>query len=93
MARTKQRREEILPGLTSEELNEMLASVDQGAAEGAAHLVTVREYSAKRKVSIERARKEIRELMDIGKARFGGNKPVPSMNGRIQQISAYEFLV
>jgi len=33
------------------------------------------------------------QLIEIGKARFGGNKPMPAMNGRIQQISAYEFLV
>ncbi len=91
MARQKQTEPEILPGLTQSELQSLLASVNQGAVEGAAHLVTVREYAAKRKVNVERARNEIRQLIDIGKARFGGNKPIPTMNGRMASVSAYEI--
>lgn len=91
MARTRQVEPEILPGLTQSELQALLASVNQDAVEGAAHLVTVREYATRRKVNVERARDEIRKLMDIGKARFGGNKPVPTMNGRITSVSAYEI--
>jgi len=91
LAHTKQRREEILPGLTIVELNEMLDSINQGAAEGAAHLVTVSEYAARRKVNRERARNEIKALMSIGKARFGGTKPQMTMSGRVNQSPAYEL--
>lgn len=91
MAQTKQRREEILPGLTTTELQELLASVNQSAVEGAAHLVTVSEYAQRRKVNRERARNEIKVLMSIGKARFGGTKPQPTMSGRVNQSPAYEI--
>lgn len=91
MARQKQTEPEILPGLTASELQALLASVNQDAVEGAAHLVTVREYAAKRRVNIDRARDEIRKLIEIGKARFGGNKPIPTMNGRMASVFAYEI--
>lgn len=92
MARHKIRREEILPGLTSEELSEMLASINQGAADGAAHLVTVSEYAARLKINKDRARQQIKTLMSIGKARFGGTKPQPTMSGRVNQSPAYEII-
>ena len=91
MANTKPRREEILPGLTAEELKDMLASGNQNAVDGTAHLVTVSEYAERLKVNKDRARQQIKLLMSIGKARFGGTKPQPTMSGRVNQSPAYEI--
>lgn len=89
----KQTSPELLPGLTLAELQEILSSVNQQEVEGAAHLVTTQEYASAKKCSEDRARREIKQLIGIGKARLGGTKPYMAMNGVMQRIPAYEFLV
>ena len=88
---------ELVPGVMESDLLELLASLNQGAVDGAAHLITVREYAErrsqnlKRTVTLDQARKDIKALMSIGKARFGGTKPQVNMSGRVNQSPAYEL--
>ena len=93
MARRTQSSPELLPGLTLAELQSLLDSANELEGEGDAHLLTTSEYAKARGCNIERAREEIKTLMRLEKARLGGTKPYMAMNGVIQRIPAYEFLV
>ena len=93
MARNKPQSPELFPGLTLAELQSLLDSANQLENEGAAHLLTTAEYARARGCSTDRAREEIKTLIELGKARLGGRKPRRTMNGVTQRIPAYEFLV
>lgn len=93
MARPKTPEPEILPGLTVAELQALLDSIDQQAADGDPRLVTAREYATAKNCSLEMARKDIQRLISIGKAEVGPKKPMRKMDGTLQSVSAYRFLV
>lgn len=95
MARQKHKpmEPEILPGLTVSGLQELLSSVNQQAEDGDPNLLTAREFAKVLDCSLEMARKHIQILMSIGKAEVGPKKPMRKMDGSIQAVSAYRFLV
>lgn len=93
MARRTQPSPELLPGLTLAELQSLLDSANELEGEGDAHMLTTSEYAKARGCNNDRAREEIKTLIDLGKARLGGRKSLRKMNGVIQRIPAYEFLV
>lgn len=84
---------ELLPGLTLEALQDLLDSANEAYADGDPNLLTAREWAEKRRCSLDRARIEIAKLMEIGKAEVGDKKPVRKMDGTVQRVSAYRFLV